>query len=196
MGILSKKKSDSVDSCAPMASSKFSNILFEYLDSYYKNNYDELLILCIGTDRSTGDCLGPLTGYKLFQYLKCYEKVHLIGTLDEPVHAKNLSLKIEEIQKKYNNPFIIAIDACLGNLDRVGHISLALGPLKPGAGVNKSLPAIGDMHITGVVNLGGFMEYVVLQNTRLNIVMKMSEVISSSFNAALWKLNRNKILNS
>lgn len=196
MGILTKKKTDSVDSCSPMASSKFGNILFEYLDSYYSNNYDELLILCIGTDRSTGDCLGPLTGYKLYQYLKSYDKVHIIGTLDEPVHAKNLSLKIEEIQKKYNNPFIIAIDACLGNLDRVGHISLAVGPLKPGAGVNKSLPEIGDMHITGVVNLGGFMEYVVLQNTRLNIVMKMSEVISSSFNSALWKLNKNKILNN
>lgn len=196
MGILTKKRIDSIDSCAPMASSKFSNILFEYLDSYYNEHYDELLILCIGTDRSTGDCLGPLTGYRLFQYLRNYKKVHIIGTLDEPVHAKNLSLKIEEIGRNYNNPFIVAIDACLGNLDRVGHISLALGPLKPGAGVNKSLPSIGDMHITGVVNLGGFMEYVVLQNTRLNIVMKMSEVISSSFNTALWQLNKKKVLNN
>lgn len=196
MQILSKKRTDSVDSSTPMASSKVSSLLIDYLDSYYNNHYNELLILCIGTDRSTGDCLGPLTGYKLFKYVRSYEKVHVIGTLDEPVHAKNLSLKINEIKRNYINPFIIAIDACLGNLDRIGYISLTLGPLKPGAGVNKSLPSIGDMHITGVVNLGGFMEYVVLQNTRLNIVMKMSEVISSSFNTALWHLNKNKILNT
>ncbi len=196
MQTLSKKRTDSVDSSIPIASSKVSSLLIDYLNSYYNNHYDELLILCIGTDRSTGDCLGPLTGYKLFQYVKNYEKVHVIGTLDEPVHAKNLSLKIDEIKRNYNNPFIVAIDACLGNLDRIGYISLTLGPLKPGAGVKKSLPSIGDMHITGVVNLGGFMEYVVLQNTRLNIVMKMSEVISSSFNTALWHLNKNKILNT
>jgi len=29
------------------------------------------------------------------------------------------------------------------------------------------------------VNVGGFMEYVVLQNTRLNLVWRMSENISS-----------------
>jgi putative sporulation protein YyaC len=29
-----------------------------------------------------------------------------------------------------------------------------------------------------VVNVGGFMEYVVLQNTRLHVVMRMAELIS------------------
>jgi hypothetical protein len=35
------------------------------------------------------------------------------------------------------------------------------------------------MHIVGVVNVGGFMEYLVLQNTRLSLVMRMAEVIST-----------------
>lgn len=46
-----------------------------------------------------------------------------------------------------------------------------------GAAVNKSLPLVGEIHITGVVNVGGFMEYLVLQNTRLNLVMRMAGVI-------------------
>ncbi|MFY9218842.1 MAG: DUF1256 domain-containing protein, partial [Tepidanaerobacteraceae bacterium] len=52
------------------------------------------------------------------------------------------------------------------------------GSLKPGAGVNKKLPPVGNFHITGVVNVGGFMEYLVLQNTRLFTVMKMVDIIS------------------
>lgn len=192
MKILSKKRTNSVDSCTPMAASRFSNIILDYLDTYYTELFSDLLIVCIGTDRSTGDCLGPLTGYKLSNSLKRYVNVHVIGTLDEPVHAKNLIDKIEGIKTKYNNPFIIAVDASLGDMDRIGHISVSLGPLKPGAGVNKDLPHIGDAHITGVVNLSGFMEYVVLQNTRLSVVMKMAEVISSSFISAIWRFSNNK----
>ena len=41
---------------------------------------------------------------------------------------------------------------------------------KPGAGVNKDLPPVGDLYITGVVNVGGFMDYLVLQNTRLYLI--------------------------
>ncbi|MDQ0659408.1 putative sporulation protein YyaC [Paenibacillus sp. W2I17] len=59
------------------------------------------------------------------------------------------------------------------------------GPLKPGAGVNKELPPVGDIHLTGIVNVGGFMEYFVLQNTRLSLVMRMSEIISSSLYSAI-----------
>ena len=50
--------------------------------------------------------------------------------------------------------------------------------MKPGAGVNKDLPPVGDIHLTGIVNVGGFMEYFVLQNTRLSIVFHMADVIA------------------
>ena len=53
------------------------------------------------------------------------------------------------------------------------------GPLRPGLGVRKKLPPVGDLYIAGVVNVGGFMEYMVLQNTRLGLVMKMAQVIAS-----------------
>ncbi|MTI48637.1 spore protease YyaC [Sporosalibacterium faouarense] len=190
MNLLTRKKISSIDSYEPMAVSKFSNMILEHLTTHYNHGYDELIIVCIGTDRSTGDCLGPLTGHKLFNSLKRYDNIHVLGTLDDPVHAKNLSERIQDINLLYSNPFIVAIDACLGNVERIGHISLSLGPLKPGAGVNKDLPKIGDMHITGVVNLSGFMEYVVLQNTRLSVVMRMADVISSSFITALWRFTK------
>jgi len=134
------------------------------------------VLLCIGTDRSTGDSLGPLIGSKIQSLIQDY--LHVYGTLDEPVHASNLKEKLEQIYSSFKDPYIIAVDACLGSIESVGHISIGDGALHPGAGVNKDLPPVGDLHITGIVNVGGFMEYLVLQNTRLNIVMKMADLIA------------------
>ncbi|MGC4378774.1 spore protease YyaC [Fictibacillus sp. Mic-4] len=137
-----------------------------------------IVIVCIGTDRSTGDSLGPLVGTKLSERTSFPFKVY--GTLDDPVHAMNLDEKLKMIKKNHPNAFIIGIDACLGRLNHVGMISVGEGPVKPGAGVNKELPPVGDIHMTGIVNVSGFMEYFVLQNTRLSIVMKMATLIANS----------------
>ena len=149
-----------------------------------------IIIVCVGTDRSTGDCLGPLVGSSLSRYSNPNSSLfHLYGTLDQPVHAVNLQDTIHRIYENHDNPYIIGIDACLGQSSSVGCIQVASGPLKPGAGVNKQLPPIGDIHLTGIVNVGGFMEYFVLQNTRLSLVMRLSDVIASSLYAAIKEWN-------
>lgn len=134
-----------------------------------------IVILCIGTDRSTGDALGPLTGSKL-KTLHMHPYVY--GTLDHPVHAANLPDTIASIAGAVADPYVIAIDACLGKIENVGCLSLGQGSLKPGAAVNKNLPPVGDAYITGIVNVGGFMEHLVLQTTRLNLVVKMADLIA------------------
>ncbi len=93
---------------------------------------------------------------------------------------KNLQQTLNSIKENYSNPFIIAIDAGLGKSSSVGSISINDGPLKPGSGVNKDLPEVGDIHITGLVNVSGYMEYFVLQSTRLSLVVKMSKIIAYS----------------
>ncbi|NLY66006.1 MAG: spore protease YyaC [Tissierellia bacterium] len=176
-----------VDSSCPFAITKFSNLIIKYLEENLEDS-QEIIILCIGTDRSTGDSLGPLVGYKLKPHINSYKGVHLMGTLDEPVHAKNLNEKIREINTYYNKALVIAIDASLGSMDRIGYINVRKGPLKPGLGVNKNLPKIGHISITGVVNFKGIMEYMILQNTRLSLVMHMADIIAKSLNRALFKL--------
>lgn len=141
------------------------------------------IILCIGSDRSTGDCLGPLVGYKLSQNI--YDNVVIIGTLKEPVHAINLVETLEHIQETYDNPYIIAIDASLGRKDHVGFITLGSGPLYPGLGVNKNLPGVGDMHLTGIVNIPGSAGNVILQTTRMSIIMTIADMIYESMNLAI-----------
>lgn len=144
---------------------------------------EEIILVCIGTDRSTGDALGPLVGSKLQTHSSRLLQVY--GTLDDPVHAMNLTDKLEFIQTKHSKATVIAVDACLGQFSHVGNINVINGPLKPGAGVKKELPAVGTFHITGIVNVGGFMEYFVLQNTRLAVVMNMAEIIASGLSKAV-----------
>lgn len=167
---------------------RLSSILYSTLLN--KLSFYDLIIVCIGTDRSTGDSLGPLIGSKLQQL--ALSGIQVYGTLDHPVHAMNLADTLTLIKEKHSRPYILAIDACLGDLKSVGKISLNQGALKPGAGVQKKLPEIGQLHITGIVNVGGFMEYFVLQNTRLSLVMNMADKIAQAIHHTAQKLNEKK----
>ena len=138
----------------------------------------QIVILCIGSDRSTGDSLGPLIGYKLSKHTLNNVSIH--GTLSSPVHAANLEYTIELINEQYDNPYIIAIDASLGKKDHIGCVTLGTGALKPGLGVKKRLPEVGNIHITGIVDFSGMMDTVLLQTTRLCTIMTLADVISKA----------------
>lgn len=176
------------------AISKFCWDMVMRLDKFGITKHSPVVLLCIGTDRSTGDCLGPLVGTKLSAMDQDF--YHVYGTLDNPVHASNLKEKLEEIYSLYQDPFIIAVDACLGSMENVGCINIGDGSLQPGAGVNKKLPPVGEVHITGIVNVGGFMEYLVLQNTRLNIVMRLADIIVNGLHQTISEFSRQETRSS
>jgi len=146
------------------------------------HHHSDVVVVCIGTDRSTGDSLGPITGTLLRER---NAGVSVYGTLEHPVHATNLSDTVLLLAERHRGAHIIAVDACLGKADSVGVVTVGLGSLRPGAGVNKDLPAVGEVYITGVVNVGGFMEYFVLQNTRLFLVYKLAEAIADGIERGL-----------
>ena len=133
-----------------------------------------LVWVCVGTDRATGDSLGPFVGTMLTEA----GVPNVYGTLDHPVHALNLTETLERIEEAHPDACIVGIDACLGKAKSVGSMKLRDGALKPGTGVGKVLPPVGDYNIIGVVNVGGFMEHVVLRNTRLSLVIQMAESIT------------------
>lgn len=166
----------------------FTDELFSLIQKGINNGYKSIIFVCIGTDRSTGDSLGPLIGYKIGNLN--YKNVFIHGNLENPVHAKNIDEVMKLVAAKYLKPFVIAIDACLGKMDHVGCITIGEGSIKPGSGVNKDLVPVGDMYVTGIVNFGGFMDFLVLQNTRLSVVMKMADLVSTGIRYVLWKLDR------
>ncbi len=75
---------------------------------------------------------------------------------------------------------VLVIDASLGMSKDMGLVTLTNSHLFPGKGVNKKLPAIGDMSITGIVNLSGHTGANLLQNTRLYTVKQMAEYIGKA----------------
>ncbi|RUS47954.1 spore protease YyaC [Cohnella sp. AR92] len=160
----------------PTASLQISARLARFFQELHDGR--RLAIVCLGTDRSTGDSLGPLAGTVLSRYSS--RRFHLYGTLENPVHARNLDDTLVRLHNEIERPYVVGIDACLGKSSSVGCILLGEGPIHPGAGVNKQLTPVGDAHLSAVVNVGGFMEYHVLQSTRLHVVMSMAELIAAS----------------
>lgn len=165
--------------------SKIAQTLSCFLDLYYCNA-KEIVVLCIGSDRVTGDSLGPLIGYKLqnntihntgFFKKHSIRKMHLYGTLEFPVHAMNLEAVINKIKTLHPDIPVIAIDASLGNRQYIGYITVGVGKLHPGTGVHKELPSVGDFFITGIVGISGVLEQMTLQTTRLSTVMKLADAI-------------------
>lgn len=165
----------SIDSLAPNSYLDVKNYLYDNLKDIILENRI-IIFLCIGTDRCTGDSLGPLVGHQL---KPCIPKgnFYIYGTLENPVHSKNLETIIDKIYSNFEDPYIIAIDASLGSVKNIGKVFISKKPLQPGLALNKNLPSIGDISITGIVNIGGNFEFLVLQNTRLYVVMNLAEVI-------------------
>ncbi|MBC8060977.1 MAG: spore protease YyaC [Clostridiaceae bacterium] len=173
---------------------EFRDILTEHL-SVLVRSHRTIIFLCIGTDRSTGDSLGPLVGEKLKFITR--DNIFFYGNLEKPIHAKNLCDTISSIYSTYENPYVIAIDACLGSLQNVGKIFIEAKPLLPGSAMNKDLPKVGDLSITGIVNISGALEFMVLQNTRLYTVMKLADVISNGiYHSILKTVGGRKTLNT
>ena len=178
-----------IDAMSDDAVEYFSEIFFGSIQ-HKLDAYSRLIILCIGTDRATGDSLGPITGHKLVSSLD-NRNVSIFGTLEKPVHAKNINQTLDFIQAVYEKPFIAAIDACLGKPESVGYITIGEGPVNPGAGLSKSLPTVGNLSITGIVNIATGLDFTVLQNTRLHLVMKMAEVIHDGIYYGLENYQKN-----
>ncbi len=175
----------------PVESQSLFNFTNALQDLLVKNKYNnrEIVLVCIGSDRATGDCLGPIVGHKLHIYERPNRKksFHIYGTLEKPIHAKNLEATMQFIHLYHPDALIIAIDASLGIAEHVGYITLGEGSLSPGVGVDKKLPAVGDIFITGIVNLSGFGGQLLLQTTHLNLVMQLADFITTGLSRCLLR---------
>ena len=135
------------------------------------------VILCIGSDLSVGDSLGPVTGTKLKQTLaglNCY----VYGTLAKPITAHEVKYMNDFLSLTHPESPVIAIDAAVGNAGDIGLIKIAKRGLKPGSGANKKLNKVGDVSIMGIVAEQSVFNYSLFSATRLNVVYKMSEIIA------------------
>lgn len=135
------------------------------------------VILCVGSDLSVGDSLGPIIGTKLKQTLaglNCF----VYGTLSKPITAHEVKYMNDFLMLTHPLSPVIAIDAAVGNAGDIGLIKIAKRALNPGSGANKKLSKVGDVSIMGIIAEHSVFNYSLFSATRLNVVYKMSEIIA------------------
>lgn len=155
----------------------YSNPLAYYEIAYFIKDYinNDTIIICIGTDRCIGDCLGPIVGTLLKDK---HFPLPVFGTIDNPIHALNIDKKLEEIRTLYPQKNIIGIDACLGDNSNIGEIQARDYPVHPGKGVGKSLPDVGETSIIGIIDSSDNNELFTNSNIRLSLVISIAKVIT------------------
>lgn len=148
------------------------------------------VILCIGSDLSVGDSLGPVTGTKLKEKLyglNCY----VYGTLAKPITAHEVKYMNEFLKQTHPECPVIAVDAAVGIAGDIGLIKIAKRAIKPGSGANKKLQKVGDVSVMGIVAERSVFNYSLFSATRLNIIYKMAEIISEGIaNYLIQSLNK------
>lgn len=148
------------------------------------------VVLCIGSDLSVGDSLGPVTGTKLKERLRglnCF----VYGTLSKPITAHEVKYMNDFIRLTHPDSPIIAVDAAVGTAGDIGLIKISKHGIKPGSGANKRLARVGDTSIMGIIAEKSVFNYALMSATRLNVVYRMAEIISDALSTYIIDILQN-----
>ncbi|MDN3015402.1 spore protease YyaC [Paenibacillus sp. BSR1-1] len=107
-----------------------------------------IYVVGIGSNRISGDSLGPFVGTLLSNLFPGHLTV--LGNLQSPMDAKTLIPALTRLSLPENS-FVVAIDSVLGSVGIVNSIVVREGALLPGEGLGIPLPPIGDCSVMGVV---------------------------------------------
>ena len=133
-----------------------------------------IIFVFIGTDANIGDSLGPICGQITdFSGRTCL----FYGDLTNTITAKDVPYLVDFIKQTHPSSFIVTVDAALGSKDDIGVIKVCKNGIKPGLGVNKNLPEIGDASIIAVVGEKK-LNYGLNSVLRLGAVFKIAKTIS------------------
>ncbi|MGI6513825.1 MAG: spore protease YyaC [Syntrophomonadaceae bacterium] len=156
----------------PQLEKGLAMVLKSILGSYQ----NRVIVLCIGTDANIADSLGPLVGTML---VEAGSLLPIYGTLDQPLHARNLKSRLELIQKDHPGFLELAVDASVGKKEEIGSIEIKNGGVHPGRALRKRLPQVGHISILGKVEI-----YQSIRSAgqpgmgRLGMVYRMAQVIA------------------
>ena len=146
------------------------------------------ILLFIGSDGNIGDSLAPLCG-TLFtgQNTACIS----YGSLNSPVSAKEVSYLVNFVKKCHPGAIFVVIDAAVGKNQDLGMIKVQKCGIKPGLGVNKNLPMVGDISIVGVLAEKRSSNSI-MSPVRLSTVYEMAKSVADGLNIFI-KNNENAL---
>lgn len=136
-------------------------------------------IVFIGTDANVGDSLAPMAGSLTFSG---GAQIFTYGNLNTPITAKDVPFITEFVKNAHPQSKTIAIDAAVGSKEDLGSIKILQKSIRPGLGVNKNLPPIGDVSIIGVVAERSKSTFSALGYAKISGVYAMAKVIADGIN--------------
>lgn len=143
--------------------------------------FSNIVILCVGSSKIVGDSLGPIVGQKLTRLLENKKEIAIYGNMLETLNLKNATKIIEQINKKYELPFIIVVDAALGKKEFIENIIINTGKICIGSAGEKCIECESHIYIKGIVG-----EYknnleqnrITLLNVKRNRIQKLANQIT------------------
>ena len=140
------------------------------------------VVICIGTDKISGDSLGPLVGSLLRERYALPCPVY--GVEGKTVNGLNLPDYRRFLETHHAGCTVIAVDAAVGEESEVGTIKVRTGGIKAGGALGRDDP-IGDVGILGVVGARGGDALSTLMAVPYPEVVELADLIAGKIAEAL-----------
>ena len=110
--------------------------------------------VCIGTNRIISDSFGPRVGKKLKQVFYKNENINVYGTMENPIHLKNVEYFLKKMENKNQ---IILIDSAIGRKEDIGNTYVNRGGIEIGKAFNHSIYIPANINIKTVIGAKEYM---------------------------------------
>lgn len=165
-----------------------------------KNQFSELIFLCIGTNKVIGDMVGPIVGERLKNEVnnrkikKIVKKEILVyGNMKHTLNLKNADKVIQHVQNEYQKPFLITIDTALGKEDMIEKIFIGSGEIEIGKALEKGVKYQSNIYIKGVVGKYGTTveeNMNTLKNADIVSIKRISNIICDGIIDSMKKYHK------
>ena len=126
------------------------------------------------------DSFGPRVGNKLRQVFYSSQEISVYGTMQNPVHLKNATRFLEELENKNQ---IILIDSAIGKREEIGNTYVNRGGMEIGKAFNKSIYFPANINIKTVI---GAKEY--MPNYSVNQIENLANEVASKIIKIVFEL--------
>ena len=145
-----------------------------------------IVVVCFGTPAISGDSLGPEVG-SLLRRDKSFP-AFVYGTTDRPVTGRNMTEWMDFVREAHRDSLLLAVDACLGDADNLGRISVRSDGVCPAAvgGKKKRFGDVGVIAVVGDKNGDALTE---LMQANAVYVSELAHKVADLIKAAVRGLN-------
>lgn len=148
------------------------------------HRYKDIMILCFGTDKNISDSYGPRVGSKLIEENSIFNE-RVFGIMGETLNATNIHLFINKYKNEIKRSLVISVDAIISlSFFYIGSLFTYNEGIKPGAGLGKEFPLIGDISICGVIS----NEHNFIPDHDEEMIIRMSDITADALSIAVTEI--------